>query len=874
MKHVISRKRAVKFLAVTGLVLAASVLAIAFAIWIFLPRDQIKAALVKELSERLKHDVQIEEISVGFYPDVEFVARGVHIIDKASSRPIVSARRVRIDLDLLKLLERKYVLEGIIIDSPTARLIRGEDRVWNIKRFIADIRSANMARKEDAGHKEPKGVTDIGPIRIRGGAVNVQDNISGKQLNASKIALTVDLKKDTVRIHSASASLPPVDATLSGLISHLSESAPLVDLKADVHVRKQGPFADLRPTGMRAGVSIADVFIEVNGRTTSVELDTSFSLNRLITAGIPTKGTLSGILQPKQGLLEVTALNVSFGESALSLSGACSNLWTEERSARLEGTTDISLQQVLTLADKERVSAFELEGTARTKIALTATMEKGSLKTECDLSDAGFTMPRIMHKPAGEPGSFMFAARYVAPDEIVVDTFEFMVGEGKVSGKGRIVPGIEPWLHVSFDSSGFPLESLNRLPAVSFAEGTITLAGDAWQSNPARKGMQYRSDAVIEHATLTPRGWTESLRDFDAIIEVYDQQAVVRDVSFAFGESSYSAEAGITHFGKPQIVGQFKTDMLNVDEIAGAFDRPEDGGGVGPVTTGNRMRREFSVEMAVSADQMQAGKLLTGPVSTTWRTSGESHRFEPLQIKAFGGEVRGYFVIIAAEGDSRWVTEFSGRNMDVEELSMQLQDGKARLVGLMSAKADLSGAVSSNRNDILRSLGGDLRFTITDGEITRYSWLKNLFLLIQFSPPSLLVPGVREIGILNTVLDAAKTGGRSLDPTRVTFSKIDGAFHLTDGKAHTEDLRLESGVADLIFKGDVDLGEDHLDLQIRATPLGSLGSLMGKVPFAGDKLKKAKDAALSTSFVARGPIADPDVSLAVVDKILPKKEQQ
>ncbi len=874
MKHATSRKRAIKFLTVTGSVLAAAVLAIAFAIWTFLPRDQIKAALVKELSERLKHDVQIEEISVGFYPDIEFVARGMSITDRAASHQMVSAEKARIDLNLWKLLNREYVLENIVIDSPMISLVRDDDGVWNIERLMTDIRTRNVSRKTNTDVETPQNALDIGPIQIRSGTVSIHDEVSGKHLSADRITLTIDLQKDTIRIHSASLSLAPVDATISGFVSRISEPDPAIDLRAEMRVRKQGPLAGIQPVSLRPSVSIADIFIKASGPTTSLELDTSFSLNRLITAGIPAKGTLSGKLRPRQGLLEITALNASFGESVLSLSGACSNLWTEERSARLDGTTEISLQQALPLADKRRVSEFEPEGTARAKIALTATMGEGSLTTEFDLSDAGFTMPRVLRKHAGEPGSLMFAARYVPPDEIVVDTFDFTVGEGKVSGKGHIIPSVEPWLYISFDSSRFPLENLNQLPAVSFAEGTVTFAGDAWQSNPARKGLQYRSDAVIEHAALTPRGWKESLRDFNAIIGVYDQQAIVRGVSFAFGESSYSAEAEIADFGNPQVVGQLKTDMLNVNEIAGAFDRPEEGGEPEPVTAGDPGRREFSVEMAVSADQMQAGKLLTGPIATTWRSSGESHRFEPLQIKAFGGEIRGFFEIVASDGDSRWATEFSGRNLDVEKLSMQLRDGKATLIGLMSAKADLSGAVSSKRNDVFGSLNGDLRLTITDGEITKHSWLKNLFLLIQFSPPSLLVPGVREAGILNALLDAAKTGGRSLDPTCVTFSKIDGAFILTDGKAHTEDLRLESGVADLIFKGDVDLGEDQLDMQITATPLGSLGSLMGRVPIAGDKLKKAKEAALSMSFVARGPIADPEVSLAVVDRIMPNKEQQ
>ena len=71
---------------------------------------------------------------------------------------------------------------------------------------------------------------------------------------------------------------------------------------------------------------------------------------------------------------------------------------------------------------------------------------------------------------------------------------------------------------------------------------------------------------------------------------------------------------------------------------------------------------------------------------------------------------------------------------------------------------------------------------------------------------------------------------------------------------------------------DIDLGKDRLDMRVRATPLGSVGSLMGKVPLAGKTLEKGKETVLSTDFIARGPISNPEVKLAVVDKIKPGKE--
>jgi uncharacterized protein YhdP len=145
---------------------------------------------------------------------------------------------------------------------------------------------------------------------------------------------------------------------------------------------------------------------------------------------------------------------------------------------------------------------------------------------------------------------------------------------------------------------------------------------------------------------------------------------------------------------------------------------------------------------------------------------------------------------------------------------------------------------------------------------------------MQFPVGLAPIPGIRELIIANTLFDAVRTRGQSLDPSRISFTSIDGAFHVVDGVAHTDDLRLESGIADLLFTGDIDLVKRHLDMKIRATPLGTIGSLVKKIPIAGGKLKKAKDAALSTDFFARGPISDPEVKLAVIEQLRSNDKQQ
>ncbi|UCD56086.1 MAG: hypothetical protein JSV16_09545, partial [Candidatus Hydrogenedentota bacterium] len=59
----------------------------------------------------------------------------------------------------------------------------------------------------------------------------------------------------------------------------------------------------------------------------------------------------------------------------------------------------------------------------------------------------------------------------------------------------------------------------------------------------------------------------------------------------------------------------------------------------------------------------------------------------------------------------------------------------------------------------------------------------------------------------------------------------------------------------------------HLDMNVRAIPLGSIGWLVGKLPIIGSGLKKAKDAVLSTDFIVRGPISDPEVKLEAMERL-------
>jgi hypothetical protein len=235
----------------------------------------------------------------------------------------------------------------------------------------------------------------------------------------------------------------------------------------------------------------------------------------------------------------------------------------------------------------------------------------------------------------------------------------------------------------------------------------------------------------------------------------------------------------------------------------------------------------------------------------------------------WNGEITGRLEFTRGEDETRWTSDFTGTGLQVKDIYAQfLPDERPRATGPMNATGTLSGVTAGTREDVLASLDGSLSVSMTEGEITSHSWLKNIFLAIQFAPTNLLVPGLREVMLLNTAIDAAITRGRSLNPANVQFSRLSGRFDIASGVLHTEDFRLESGIADLMFRGDLDLAKNQMDMRVRTSPLGSVGSLLGKIPIAGDTLKKAKDNAISMEFIVRGPLDNPEVDSAAVEKIL------
>jgi hypothetical protein len=214
------------------------------------------------------------------------------------------------------------------------------------------------------------------------------------------------------------------------------------------------------------------------------------------------------------------------------------------------------------------------------------------------------------------------------------------------------------------------------------------------------------------------------------------------------------------------------------------------------------------------------------------------------------------------EGTS-WKTDFKGQEMKLGDLWPQLyeEEKKRRATGSFNAEVKLSGAGSSPGNGgMWETLNGQVALTATDVTFIHSSLFQSILLAAA--------------GPVGTLYNIVTLQGHSLDSDEILFNAAKGTFHITNGRARTEDLKFDGSSVDFRFKGDVDFAKNNMDMKAQAIPLATVGALMGKVPLVGKGLDKAKRAVLSYKFKITGPITEPEAELDSTEKVEVEKQEQ
>ena len=195
--------------------------------------------LLAAASATLGREITAEDVGIDLGLGVGVALRGVRVAaDPAvrSTEPLVTAERVEMRVRLLPLVRREVVVDRVIVETPTANVVRDRTGRMNIGTFrprggggaAADARAGGAPPAPSAA-PAARPAFQVAMLRVRGGALHYRDEMTGR--TSALLDMSADGRQpriDTPMPVSFRSRLESPDVSLDEI-----SGAGVLDLSAD-----------------------------------------------------------------------------------------------------------------------------------------------------------------------------------------------------------------------------------------------------------------------------------------------------------------------------------------------------------------------------------------------------------------------------------------------------------------------------------------------------------------------------------------------------------------------------------------------------------------------------------------------------------------
>lgn len=158
--------------------------------------------------------------------------------------------------------------------------------------------------------------------------------------------------------------------------------------------------------------------------------------------------------------------------------------------------------------------------------------------------------------------------------------------------------------------------------------------------------------------------------------------------------------------------------------------------------------------------------------------------------------------------------DMRGNNINVEKAMLDAAGMKDMLSG--TAKFDTKISLKGiSLEEQMRSLKGDVEFTVIDGQFGPFGKLENL----------IIAENIRESQFFQTALGGIISGLTTIDTTH--FSELKGTLSFEDGICHISPITSLGDILSLHIFGDFDLLRNYADMKVRARMASLVSNLLG-----------------------------------------------
>ena len=183
-----------------------------------------------------------------------------------------------------------------------------------------------------------------------------------------------------------------------------------------------------------------------------------------------------------------------------------------------------------------------------------------------------------------------------------------------------------------------------------------------------------------------------------------------------------------------------------------------------------------------------------------------------LRANAFNGNVNGDISVNLLSTLIK--IDMKGKNIDVDKAMRDACAMKDTLSGIADFKANISLA-GATLEEQMRSLKGNVDFSVIDGQFGPFAKLENL----------ILAENIRESQFFQTTIGNMLSGLLTIDTTH--FSELNGTLSFDDGICHIEPITSLGDILSLHIFGDFDLLRNYADMKVRARMASLVSNLLG-----------------------------------------------
>ncbi len=224
-----------------------------------------------------------------------------------------------------------------------------------------------------------------------------------------------------------------------------------------------------------------------------------------------------------------------------------------------------------------------------------------------------------------------------------------------------------------------------------------------------------------------------------------------------------------------------------------------------------------SMDGKFSIKKITTGQIVLNDTTGNIKLHNNDLMIEKLKTKGFNGAMRGKITMNLLS--SLLTIKMHGENIDSNAMLLEAANMKDMISGILKFRADISLKGITYLEQV-KSLKGNVDFSIKDGQYGPFAKLENFF----------LAENIRENPVFKATIGAVLTPILTIDSTH--FEELEGHLNFKNGKTYLSPITSRGDILCILIKGNMDLVNNILDSRVRVRLASTVSDMLGPLAMA------------------------------------------